>query len=234
MIGLSARHLVSERMDDPALDPQQHRAALRGLARINRCSRTVPVIWSRLEPWLRDSDHVVRVLDLATGGGDLAIGLAERAQRCGRPLQMIAGDISPTACAHTAERAAAAGVTIDTAVFDALRDAWPDDIDIVVNSLFLHHLNEDDVVHILQRAAACARLGGVVSDLRRTRRGYVLAAAGVRLLSRSPIVHDDGPQSVRAAFTTEELRALVERAGIPHATVRSTFPQRHLITWRRR
>jgi 2-polyprenyl-3-methyl-5-hydroxy-6-metoxy-1,4-benzoquinol methylase len=233
MFGLTVRHLVPERMDDPALDARDHRAALRGLARINCVSRTVPTMWAHLDPWLRDSDATVRVLDLATGGGDVAIGLAMQARRHGRRLHVIAGDISATACEYAAERARAAGVEIETVVFDALQDAWPDDVDVVVNSLFLHHLQEDDVVRILERAGASARFGGIVTDLRRSLRGYVLAGVGVRMLSGSPIVHDDGPQSVRAAFNEMELRGLLDRAGLTAATIMNCFPQRHLITWRR-
>jgi len=67
----------------------------------------------------------------------------------------------------------------------------------------------------------------------RTRFGYALAWAGGRLLTRSPIVHTDGPLSVRAAFTLDEFGTLAERAGLRGATFRRHWPQRFLFAWRK-
>lgn len=53
------------------------------------------------------------------------------------------------------------------------------------------------------------------------------------VLSRSPVVHFDGPASVRAAYTPAELRALADQAGLAGATVRPVFPCRMLLTWSR-
>jgi hypothetical protein len=48
----------------------------------------------------------------------------------------------------------------------------------------------------------------------RCRAGWLAAWAGTRLLTRSPVVHFDGPQSVRAAWTESELRQLARDAGL--------------------
>ena len=56
-----------------------------------------------------------------------------------------------------------------------------------------------------------ARRQVVISDLRRSRSGFVIAWIGTRLLSRSPVVHYDGPVSVRAAWTIRELAGFAAR-----------------------
>jgi hypothetical protein len=61
----------------------------------------------------------------------------------------------------------------------------------------------------------------------------LLACAGTRLLSRSPVVHVDGPRSVAAAFTPAEALDLAQRAGLTGATVVRRWPCRFLLTWRR-
>jgi len=73
----------------------------------------------------------------------------------------------------------------------------------------------------------------VVSDLRRTRLGYLFAWVGCRLLSRSRVFHVDGTRSVEAAFTMDEARRLAERAGLAGARIVARWPQRFLLTWRR-
>lgn len=80
--------------------------------------------------------------------------------------------------------------------------------------------------------AAAGRLV-LVSDLVRGRLNLGLVTAACRALSRSPVVHFDGPASVRAAYTPAELRALADQAGLAGATVRPVFPCRMVLTWSR-
>src|SRR5437762_3169037 len=68
-------------------------------------------------------------------------------------------------------------------------------------------------------------------DLRRGLGGLVLAHVACRLLTRSDVVHVDGPRSVEAAFTIAEARALAERAGLTGAVVGRRWPFRFLLTW---
>ena len=74
----------------------------------------------------------------------------------------------------------------------------------------------------------------LVNDLVRSRLGYLLAFAGTRLLSRSQMVHVDGPLSVRGAFKPAEALALALKAGLAGATVSWRWPFRYLLTWSRK
>ncbi|MBX9582367.1 MAG: hypothetical protein K2X87_18855, partial [Gemmataceae bacterium] len=80
---LARRERIPERMDDPGLDPAEHRRALAALARINRWSRSAAVIWRPIRDFARSAGRPVRVLDVATGGGDVPKALAEKARRAG-------------------------------------------------------------------------------------------------------------------------------------------------------
>ncbi len=63
--------------------------------------------------------------------------------------------------------------------------------------------------------------------------GLAAAWLGCRLLSRSPIVHFDGPASVRAAWTIEELQSFAVAAQMDGAVVRACAPWRMLLVWKR-
>ena len=74
---LARRECIPELMDDPALDPAEHRRALAGLARLNRVSDSPGVLWPAVRELARGGP--VRVLDVATGSGDVPRALAAKA-----------------------------------------------------------------------------------------------------------------------------------------------------------
>jgi 2-polyprenyl-3-methyl-5-hydroxy-6-metoxy-1,4-benzoquinol methylase len=221
-------------MDQPNLDLGEHVRALGGLARINVLSRTASILWppiARLAREVESGNRPVRVLDIATGGGDVPITLARRAARAELKLEIEGCDINPQAVQHARARANAHGASARFFVLDALRDAIPWGYDVVCCSLFLHHLDEADAITLLRRMAAAVRLLVLVDDLIRSDLGYLLAVAGCHLLTGSRVVHVDGPISVAAAFTPSEALSLAEMAGLRGATITRHWPQRFLLTW---
>ena len=102
---------------------------------------------------------------------------------------------------------------------------------MIVNSLFLHHLDELQVVTVLRNMADSVNHMIVVDDLIRSRWGYVMAKVGCHLLSRSPIVHFDGPVSVKAAFSLAEISDLASQAGLSGVQIQKHWPERFILTW---
>src|SRR5438045_585580 len=144
---LSRRNLQPELMDGPDLDPASHRAALAGLARLNLWSRSAGILWPSICAAARSQSHQpLRVLDVASGAGDAAVRLCRKARRCGVALAIVGLDISPVAVEYASRRARAAGVDATFRVHDAVRQPLPEGFDVVMSSLFLHHLNDSDAV----------------------------------------------------------------------------------------
>ncbi len=175
----------------------------------------------------------LRVLDVATGAGDVPIGVWRRAKAEGVSLELSACDISAQALRHAAARAARYGAPIHFFEWNAVHRAPEERYDVVMSSLFLHHLDDASAISLFCNMASAARHSVLVNDLRRCRRGLVLAYLGTQLLSRSPVVHVDGPRSVRGAFRAAEALALAERAGLRGATVFHRWPFRYLLRWSR-
>jgi SAM-dependent methyltransferase len=230
---LKQRRLQSEIMDRPDLNPRDHACALHGLARINWWSRSSNLLWPALAGRAQHAAQALRVLDLATGAGDVPIRLSRRAYRTGIRLHLEGCDISPVAIAEAQHRGACAGVDVRFFVHDALHGPLLSGYDVVMCSLFLHHLDHEQARTLLKRMAEQASGLVLVNDLVRSLGGLVLAHVGTRLLSRSYVVHSDGPRSVAAAFTLQELRALAEEAGLHGAEVGWRWPWRMLLTWSR-
>jgi 2-polyprenyl-3-methyl-5-hydroxy-6-metoxy-1,4-benzoquinol methylase len=230
---LNQRCREPEVMDQPGLDRRQHVRALDGLARINWWSGSAAILWPSLRTLARQATRTLRVLDLATGGGDVPVRLWQRAQRAGVPLQLEGCDISPVAVEYAAAGAHKRGADVSFFVHDAVNAPLLDGYDVLMCSLFLHHLDNAAARTLLERMGRQARSLVLVNDLVRGWPGYLLAQLGTRVLSRSPVVHTDGPLSVQAAFTRAELQALAEQAGLHGATVLWRWPWRMLLTWRR-
>jgi len=225
---LAQRRLEPEAMDDPAVDPGLHRDALAKLAQLNRlagCSGMLARELARLRGPLR-------VLDLATGAGDLPCRLMRHALREGRPWHVDGADISPTSIEHARARALklpqASRPTF--LVLDALRDPLPAGYDVLTCSLFLHHLSVEDALRLLARMRAAAKRAVIVHDLLRSPGAMRLTWLVTRLLSRNPLILADGPSSIAASFTLEEARQLAARAGLGAAEVSARWPYRWMCT----
>jgi 2-polyprenyl-3-methyl-5-hydroxy-6-metoxy-1,4-benzoquinol methylase len=233
---LEQRDRQPEVMDQPDLDVRLHTQALDGLQLINRLSRTAAGLWRPIGELARESpeQRPLRILDVASGGGDVAIGLAHAAARDGVAVEIEGCDISPIATGYARDLADRLGMTnVSFHTSDALHEPLPTDVDVITCSLFLHHLTEADAERLLRRMAASARRLVVISDLRRTRLGYFFAQFVGRVLTRSPVVRVDGPLSVAAAFSCEEALDLARRSGLEDARITRQWPQRFLLTWRR-
>ena len=224
---------IPELMDAPDLAPPEHLEALRGLERINQASSSVRCT---LKPIVdlakaRGLSHL-HLLDVACGGGEVPIGVAAAARRAGIAIDLTLVDQSHTALAAVQQRAVDAKIVARTQSSSAFEQELPL-ADVVTCSLFLHHLDRPDVVRLLGRLAGATRYLLVVTDLRRSRLGWVIAWIGCRVLSRSPIVHFDGPVSVRAAWTPAELVAMAREAGLSSARVIRLWPWRMQLIWKK-
>jgi 2-polyprenyl-3-methyl-5-hydroxy-6-metoxy-1,4-benzoquinol methylase len=235
---LRRRHLQPEIMDQAGLDPAEHHQALDAIARINRISASSRILWPSVHNLCRERRKAgdarpLRILDIATGGGDVPVGIWRLGQRKGFPMEVAGCDFSPVAIEHARQTATRAKADITFFPLNVLMEPIPEGYDVITCSLFLHHLNEEEATLVLRKMRDAAGKLALVNDLARGRLGWLAAYLGTRMLTRSPMVHTDGVLSVEGAFTPDEALTLAQKAGWDGAQVRRKFPFRFLLSWSR-
>lgn len=224
---LTTRHREDEWMDQPGVTPEELTRSLAYIRKINRYlgyTRVTVGYFRRFSlGWNRDAS--IRVLDLGTGSADVPIAILDWARRAGFGIRIVGLDLHPTTVA-IAQREARSGLAIIRG--DALRVPFADgSFDYVMTNMFLHHLDEAQVVQVLREMKRVARRGILAADLIRSRRAY--AWIWLFTLFARPIIKHDARTSVAQAFTVDELRSLADRAGLEEATVTHHYGHRAVL-----
>jgi 2-polyprenyl-3-methyl-5-hydroxy-6-metoxy-1,4-benzoquinol methylase len=228
------RKRVAELMDDPALDYSSHAEALRGLERLNLLSTSAASLWSQIKPVAKQtSTHALRILDIATGGGDIPVSLFKTAEADGLRIEVVGSDLSPSSVKYATEYAQKKDAAVQFMQLDALHDQLPQGFDVIMTNLFTHHLDPAEVIALLAKMSDSAKQMILINDLVRNEISYGLVWLGTRLLSRSPIVQYDGPVSVQASYTGQEFLNMASQAGLTKCEVKTCPPCRQMLIWRR-
>ncbi len=222
---------VPEIMDSSDISPESHHRALAALERINHWSDSAGIVWREIHPMVKN-EGVLRVLDIATGGGDVPVALWKLAHQAGVKLEIAGCDKSSIAIAHAKSNAEKQGAAIDWFIWDLFTDPVPQGYDIIMSSLFMHHLDSSQAVGFLKKLAGGAGKRLIVNDLRRSTTGWLLASGAACFLG-SRVVWVDGPRSVRAAYTMAESADLAAQAGLKDVKIEPRFPFRFVLSWSR-
>ena len=198
-------------MDRPQLVSSELEKDLRNIRQLNRFFGSHRLVLHFLHRWIKPGDHV-RIVDLATGSGDIPRLIIDYAQKIGAKVEIDALD-RQSATLEIARKLS--GNYPEISYIDANILEWQpaDPYDIVLCSLALHHFSDEDAVRLLRRCRELSHKFVLVSDLRRG----LLATIGVYLLTalifREPMTRYDGRVSAARAFSFAELDDLAGRAG---------------------
>jgi SAM-dependent methyltransferase len=187
---------------------------LKNLRWLNRHFGAISILHRFLKRWYPkppEGDGVLRVLDLATGEGDLPKELVLWCRLKGIPVQVDAVDLNEATLAVARERSR--GFPEITFHQGDIRhwDCTPREL--VLCSLALHHFSDDDALLVLKNARRLSSRHLLVADLERSLPG----AIGIHLLTavvlRERMTVHDARLSIRRAFSFDELAMLAQEAG---------------------
>jgi 2-polyprenyl-3-methyl-5-hydroxy-6-metoxy-1,4-benzoquinol methylase len=197
---------------------EDFRGCLHSLEQINRWLLGYRPTLAWLKRIQRGMDHPVHIVDVGSGGGDLLRRIALWAQKRGIAVKLTGIDLNPYA-ARAAAESTPSDLAITWVTGNALEYRPQKPVDIVVSSLMAHHLEDDEIVALLQWMEATAQAGWFINDLERSERSSRMFALADRIAGWHRFVRHDGPVSFRRAFREEDWARLLAAANIPHQAV---------------
>jgi 2-polyprenyl-3-methyl-5-hydroxy-6-metoxy-1,4-benzoquinol methylase len=202
---------VLEMMDRPQPVSAELERDLERLRQLNRWFGSYRLVSSFIRRWIKPGART-RVVDLATGSGDLPRLIADYGRKIGAQVEIDAVDRQP-ATLEIASRLSTGYREISYCEANILEWNPAEAYDIVLCTLALHHFSDEDTVRLLRRCRELSRRFVLVSDLRR---GFLLKA-GVYVLTalifREPMTRYDARLSAARAFSFSEMHTLALRAG---------------------
>ena len=202
---------VLEMMDRPQPVSPELERDLERLRQLNRWFGSYRLISVFARRWIMPGMQM-RVVDLATGSGDIPRLLVDHARTIGAQIAIDAVD-QQAATLEIARNLSADYPEISYHAANILEWGSAQHYDLALCSLVLHHFSDDDAVKLLRRSRELSKKLVLVSDLRR---GF-LVQAGVHMLTavifREPMTRFDARLSAQRAFSFGEMRDLAITAG---------------------
>jgi SAM-dependent methyltransferase len=158
----------------------------------------------------------LRIVDVGSGGGDLLRRVESWAKRRSVAVELVGVDLNPYAARAAKE------FTGESRIIWVTGDAfsYTEPVDVVVSSLFTHHLEDVEVVRFLDWSERVAKRGWFVNDLCREAMPCQLFGMLSRVMRWHRFVQHDGPVSFRRSFREEDWKRMLLAAGINLADVR--------------
>jgi 2-polyprenyl-3-methyl-5-hydroxy-6-metoxy-1,4-benzoquinol methylase len=202
---------VLEMMDRPQPVSRELERDLERLRQLNRWFGSHHLVSTFMRRWITPGAQM-RVVDLATGSGDIPRLLVDYARKVGAQIEVDAID-RQAATLEIARKLSTGYPEISYHEANVLEWDHSHGYDIALCSLVLHHFSDADAVKLLRRSRELSKRFVLVSDLRR---GFLLRS-GVYLLTavifREPMTRFDARLSAQRAFSFSELRELAMQAG---------------------
>jgi len=100
---------------------------------------------------------------------------------------------------------------------------------VIFSSLFCHHMDDEQFIEMLRWCKQNSATGFFINDLHRHFLAYYSIKLLTVLFSKSYLVKNDAPLSVRRGFRREELINLLDKAGIKNYTISWKWAFRWLV-----
>jgi ubiquinone/menaquinone biosynthesis C-methylase UbiE len=225
---------LEELLDAPVADQRVLARNLRDIRRINLLLGWTSLALQQVAQTVSSKGlQTFSLLDVATGSADIPKAIAQWATRQRLEASITATDISEQVL-DTARANCADVPNMRLEQQNALALAYADQsFDLALCALALHHFSPEDAPKLLRELARVARYAVIVSDLQRSLPAYLGAWLLTHTLMPNRLTRHDAPASVRRAYTSSEVRALADQAGLHSATIRTAFPFRQILVWER-
>ena len=187
---------------------------LRELDILNRTTGGHAVTLKGIKQLVTDHTKIYHIVDLGCGSGDSLRAIADWARKNNFKVQLTGVDRNDGVIVYLKKHCSTypeiTGVILDYRDFLDRNTS----VDIVLCSLFCHHLKEHELTKLFTYFREKVTTGFIINDLQRNWMAYYSAWFFTRLFIGSRLAKNDGPVSVLRAFKVSELKHLLEKTNI--------------------
>ncbi len=209
------RSYEKEIMDDLSCGGEELLQTLKELKTINKLLGGNRVTTSGLGKLLDPHSHrPISVADIGCGGGDMIAVMHRWGERRGVALSFEGVDANPNIIALAKSRMGNLPNVSWRAVNVFDPQFLENKVDVVCCTLFTHHFTDEELTKMFHVFKRKARVGIIVNDLHR----HPLALHSIKWLtyffSKSRMVKNDAPISVKRGFVREDWHRIGKEAGL--------------------
>jgi trans-aconitate methyltransferase len=208
----AARAHLTELMDEPS-SYEEFRDCLRDLEKVNRTVLSYRPTLRWLEQFAGPAAAPLHIVDIGSGGGDTLRRIERWAQLRDLPVRLTGIDLNPHA-ARAARQSTGPASRIRWVTSDAFSWRPSHPVDLIISSLFTHHLANHEIARFLEWMEQTATRGWFINDLSRGQISYHLFKLLACVMRWHRFVQHDGPVSILRSFTTEDWRRYIREAGL--------------------
>lgn len=154
----------------------------------------------------------ISIVDWGCGGGDNLRLIARWARKRNIKVKLVGVDANQTVI-NFARKHSKAYAEIEFEYGDCLAPEFQQrKYDITINSLFLHHFDDEHLEAMIPAMSRMSTIGVVCNDLQRHPLPYFLYKLWVWISRASNLTREDGLLSIKRSFVRKELKTLAEKS----------------------
>jgi ubiquinone/menaquinone biosynthesis C-methylase UbiE len=213
------RSYDAEIMDDFSIQDERIDKALHELKIINKFLGGISTTKSALKYFPESENDKLKIVDVGSGSSDNLLSAKSKYPN----LQILSIDKNLRALSGSENLPG----KINSNAFEL--PFKNNSCDIIHTALFLHHFTEEELHFLLKEFLRTASKGIIINDLQRS----YLALMGIKILtvlfSKSEMVKNDAPLSVKRGFTKQEILKLLSDVGVTDFLIKKKWAFRWMI-----
>lgn len=229
-MNFSTRSYEKELLDGTGIAPDAIRQNMQELDFINTHLGGHGITIHGFKQLLGSKKEII-ICEIGCGGGDNLIAIEKYGKKNNIKIQLVGIDINPDCIAVAKSKSENSNAEWITA--DYLSVSFGENKpDIIFSSLFCHHFTNPELTAMLQWMQQHSGTGFFINDLHRHPLAYYSIKWLTACFSKSYLVKNDAPLSVRRGFIKNDWITLLELAAIQYYSVKWKWAFRWLIVVR--
>jgi len=206
-------------MDDFSIQDERIDEALSELKIINKYLGGISTTKSALSYFIQSKNDELKILDIGSGSSDNLLAAKNKYPN----LHILS--IDKNLRVLTNSKKLSNKINADAFSLPLKNKSY----DIIHVALFLHHFTEEQINIMLKEFLRISKRGIIINDLQRS----YFALLGIKILtvlfSKSQMVKNDGPLSVKRGFTKPEILKLLSDVGVTNFVIKKTWAFRWMV-----